>query len=182
MVPHASTSNGRRRGVVESDYDDDNDDRRRQPVAGPSKQRHGGGAPANGGGSGHENAYDLELAVLELDHPEKTMRHLFLQTLMSRKVVPFETARALYRHCVKLCKGELHDGPTEWSCGGGGGRELTDPDARYGATLAVKDADAFETFVTELEPGLSLCGLDIKTTRDEDSGTSYIALVSLHSC
>jgi hypothetical protein len=43
----------------------------------------------------------------------------------------------------------------------------------------VKHPDAFETFVAELEPGLSLCGLDIKTTRDQDSGASFIALVRL---
>lgn len=43
----------------------------------------------------------------------------------------------------------------------------------------VKHPDAFETFVAELEPGLSLCGLDIKTTRDQETGASFIALVRL---
>ncbi|KWU43562.1 hypothetical protein RHOSPDRAFT_19404 [Rhodotorula sp. JG-1b] len=136
MAPRASASNGRRRAAADSDGDDD----RRQPVAGPSRQRQKGQA------NGIQAAYDAEVDALQLDHPEKTLRHLFLQTLMSRKVIPLDTARELYMHCVKLCK--------------------------------VKHPDAFETFVAELEPGLSLCGLDIKTTRDQDSGASFIALVN----
>ncbi|KAG0665007.1 hypothetical protein C6P46_000633 [Rhodotorula mucilaginosa] len=136
MAPRASASNGRRRAAADSDDDDD----RRQPVAGSSKQRQKNQA------NGIQAAYDAELDALELDHPDKTLRHLFLQTLMSRKVIPLDTARELYKHCVKLCK--------------------------------VKHPDAFETFVAELEPGLSLCGLDIKTTRDQDSGASFIALVN----
>jgi hypothetical protein len=97
MAPRASASNGRRRAAADSDDDDD----RRQPVAGSSKQRQKNQA------NGIQAAYDAELDALELDHPDKTLRHLFLQTLMSRKVIPLDTARELYKHCVKLCKGEL---------------------------------------------------------------------------
>jgi hypothetical protein len=97
MAPRASASNGRRRAAADSDDDDD----RRQPVAGSSKQRQKNQA------NGIQAAYDAELDALELDHPDKTLRHLFSQTLMSRKVIPLDTARELYKHCVKLCKGEL---------------------------------------------------------------------------
>ncbi|GAA5976751.1 hypothetical protein JCM10908_005619 [Rhodotorula pacifica] len=142
MAPRASTSKGRRRAAAESESDQhDGSDNQQQPVAGSSKQRQ------QGNGSQRKNkTYDPELDVLELDNPEKTLRHLFLQTLMSRKVVLYDTAREVYRHCAKLCK--------------------------------VNDPEAFETFITELEPGLSLCGLDIKTARDQDSGANYLALVN----
>lgn len=161
MAPRASASNGRRRAAADSDDDDD----RRQPVAGSSRQRQKGQA------NGVQAAYDAELDALELDHPDKTLRHLFLQTLMSRKVIPLDTARELYMHCVKFCKGELLL-VRGCSCGEVVADRLFTPPT-------VKHPDAFETFVAELEPGLSLCGLDIKTTRDQDSGASFIALVRL---
>ncbi|GJN87197.1 hypothetical protein Rhopal_000142-T1 [Rhodotorula paludigena] len=42
----------------------------------------------------------------------------------------------------------------------------------------VEDPDSIETFVAGMEPGLSLCGLDIKTTRDQESGTGMYILVN----
>ncbi|GAA5998799.1 uncharacterized protein JCM10292_007241, partial [Rhodotorula paludigena] len=42
----------------------------------------------------------------------------------------------------------------------------------------VENPDSIETFVAGMEPGLSLCGLDIKTTRDQESGTGMYILVN----
>ncbi|GAA6055373.1 hypothetical protein JCM3770_001077 [Rhodotorula araucariae] len=42
----------------------------------------------------------------------------------------------------------------------------------------VEDPPALETFVAQMEPGLSLCGLDIKTTRDQESGAGLYILVN----
>ncbi|BGP38394.1 hypothetical protein JCM10450v2_002339 [Rhodotorula kratochvilovae] len=42
----------------------------------------------------------------------------------------------------------------------------------------VEDPPALENFVAQMEPGLSLCGLDIKTTRDQESGAGMYILVN----
>lgn len=46
-----------------------------------------------------------EIEALELTHPLKTCRHLFLQVLMARKSMDVETAKVMYDECVRLCKG-----------------------------------------------------------------------------
>lgn len=58
---------------------------------------------ARGRDQGQQQAHDL--AHLELQDPLKTCRHLFLQTLISRRVLTKELAEQLYDDCVKLCKG-----------------------------------------------------------------------------
>ncbi|POY72564.1 hypothetical protein BMF94_4391 [Rhodotorula taiwanensis] len=141
MAVRGTASQRRGRGD-ESDTDDDGSG---QPQAGSSRQRQ----QQNGGRAGdnaNKQQRDPELEALKLDKPDKTLRHLFLQTLMSRKVIPLDTAKTLYKEQCRLCK--------------------------------VQQPDAFETFIAELEPGLSLCGLDIKTTRNQETGVPYIALVN----
>lgn len=41
----------------------------------------------------------------------------------------------------------------------------------------VENPDPFATFLGELEPKLSLCGLDIKTTRNQETGKGLYVLV-----
>lgn len=43
---------------------------------------------------------------------------------------------------------------------------------------AVDDSISFERFVAELEDPLSAIHLDIKTTRDQETGEAYVSLVS----
>ncbi|BGP14349.1 hypothetical protein JCM10213_004476 [Rhodosporidiobolus nylandii] len=92
------------------------------------------------------NALQKELDELKLQNPEKTCRHLFLQTLMNRRTMSFELAKEVYAKCIEVC--------------------------------GVRDAESLETFIAQLEPGLSLCGLDIKATRDQDTGKGMYVLVN----
>lgn len=43
---------------------------------------------------------------LELANPKRTMQHLFLQSLMARKIMTFTLATTVYNECIKLCAGE----------------------------------------------------------------------------
>ncbi|GAA5887261.1 hypothetical protein JCM6882_002466 [Rhodosporidiobolus microsporus] len=90
--------------------------------------------------------YAAELDALELPQPAKTCRHLFLQTLISRKTMSKEVAVDVYEECARLCK--------------------------------VEDPIQFETFIANLEPGLALCGLDIKVTRNQETGEALYVLVN----
>jgi hypothetical protein len=125
----------------------------------------------------------------ELSNPQKTLQHLFLQALISRRSITQVLARSIYKACTELCSGELAF--FEWCMRKGEGSRETRRDYRgrveaswsalAGALItlliAVKNPEAFETFIAELEPGLSLLGLDIKTTRDQETGTPCIVLV-----
>lgn len=42
---------------------------------------------------------------LILDNPEKTLKHLFLQSLMSRRVIPADLAKKIYEKAGALCGG-----------------------------------------------------------------------------
>ncbi|GAA5915810.1 uncharacterized protein JCM6883_006294 [Sporobolomyces salmoneus] len=80
------------RRVVNPDSDEELEDA-------PSQQRQqqrGGGASKG----------QQDLASLKLADPLKTCRHLFLQSLISRRVMRKELAEQLYKDCVKLCKVE----------------------------------------------------------------------------
>ncbi|BGP55455.1 hypothetical protein JCM8202_003538 [Rhodotorula sphaerocarpa] len=139
MAPRAFASQ-RRQPTAAAASSDSDDAQASRNAHKRQKQTHKRGSKQQ------EQERDPELEGLELGDPDKTCRHLFLQTLMSRKVVPLDAARELYRHCCRLCK--------------------------------VPQPETFETFVLRLEPGMSLCGLDIKQTRDQVSGTSYVAIVN----
>ncbi|GAA5942029.1 hypothetical protein JCM1841_005430 [Sporobolomyces salmonicolor] len=87
-----------------------------------------------------------ELDALELSDPQKTCRHLFLQSLIARRCMTFELARKVYKDCTRLC--------------------------------GVENSDPLETFIAQMEPGLSMCGLDIKQTRDQETGTPLFVLIN----
>ncbi|GAA5876564.1 hypothetical protein JCM16303_003581 [Sporobolomyces ruberrimus] len=62
-------------------------------------------SPATQGGEQNGDAStQQDLANLDLVDPLKTCRHLFLQSLISRRVVPKDLALQIYKDCVKLCK------------------------------------------------------------------------------
>jgi hypothetical protein len=82
MAPSNSQRKGKRREATPSEDGDD---------------------AANGAGA----QLAAELDSLDLQHPSKTCRHLFLQVLMARKWMSVETAKAVYADCVRLCKGAL---------------------------------------------------------------------------
>ncbi|KAJ8295788.1 Non-structural maintenance of chromosomes element 1 [Rhodotorula toruloides] len=42
----------------------------------------------------------------------------------------------------------------------------------------VEGPEPLNTFIAKMEPGLALCGLDIKTTRDQESGQGMLVLVN----
>ncbi|GAA6034883.1 hypothetical protein JCM8097_009349 [Rhodosporidiobolus ruineniae] len=123
MAPTASSSRNRRRSSTPSSGDDDHD----EP-------------------NGASHAYAQELDDLELKHPAKTCRHLFLQTLMNRRSMSVKMAKQVYHECCRVCK--------------------------------VEQPDMYETFVANLEPGLSMCGLDIKMTRDQETGEALMVLAN----
>ncbi|GAA5839833.1 hypothetical protein JCM11251_001227 [Rhodosporidiobolus azoricus] len=93
---------------------------------------------------GNDDAAELD--ALDLPDPAKTCKHLFLQTLISRKTMSKEMAMEVYAECVKMCK--------------------------------VDDPAQFETFIANLEPGLALCGMDIKVTRNQETGEALYVLVN----
>lgn len=167
MAPRASASQ-RRQPTAAAASSDSDDAQASRNAHKRQKQTHKRGSKQQ------EQERDPELEGLELGDPDKTCRHLFLQTLMSRKVVPLDAARELYRHCCKLCKGEL---APSLCCALAARTDRSGPLACVAP--AVPQPETFETFVLRLEPGLSLCGLDIKQTRDQVSGTSYVAIVRL---
>lgn len=59
-------------------------------------------APRQQAGAGGEGQ---DLDSLKLSDPLKTCRHLFLQSLMSRRVMRDDLAQQIYKDCVNLCKG-----------------------------------------------------------------------------
>ncbi|GAA6006996.1 hypothetical protein JCM11491_001471 [Sporobolomyces phaffii] len=63
-------------------------------------------SPARNSGDDDNERGRGGLDQLELADPLKTCRHLYLQTLISRRVVSSELAERLYKDCVKLCKVE----------------------------------------------------------------------------
>ncbi|CEQ42967.1 SPOSA6832_04839, partial [Sporobolomyces salmonicolor] len=115
-----------------------------------------------------------ELDALELSDPQKTCRHLFLQSLIARRCMTFELARKVYKDCTRLCGGALL-----LQQGRGGRSELTYPPLLAPPPpLAVENSDPLETFIAQMEPGLSMCGLDIKQTRDQETGTPLFVLIN----
>ncbi|GAA5890608.1 hypothetical protein JCM5296_004313 [Sporobolomyces johnsonii] len=94
----------------------------------------------------HDSDNDAELDALELSDPQKTCRHLFLQSLITRRSMTFELARKVYKECTKLC--------------------------------GIENSDPLENFIAQMEPGLSMCGLDIKQTRDQETGTPLFVLIN----
>lgn len=115
-----------------------------------------------------------QVVDLKLPKPKETARHLFLQSLISHRTMPLPNAKAAYKECCKLCRGEqsvrLRLGRSSL--------ELTGPPHFGTANHAVNDADSFETFVAELEPGLALLGLEIKTGIDQEGGGRFVAIVT----
>ncbi|GAA5834913.1 hypothetical protein JCM9279_007145 [Rhodotorula babjevae] len=136
MAPRASTSRAQRSPSASSD----DASRRRQR----NHKQANGRQHASDDDSEDDNA--AQIAALDLKEPLKTCRHLFLQALIARKTLTLDTAKALYKECVKLCS---LDAPPP-----------------------------LENFVAQLEPGLSLCGFDIKSTREQETGTGMYILVN----
>ncbi|SGZ17900.1 BQ5605_C020g09151 [Microbotryum silenes-dioicae] len=91
--------------------------------------------------SQHDNGVIME----DLVDPDKTLRHLFLQAFISRRVIEVGLAQRLYKECAKMC---------------------------------ALPHDNFAGFISTLEDGLSFLGLDIKRTRDQESGLSYTVLIN----
>ncbi|ORY74283.1 hypothetical protein BCR35DRAFT_306732 [Leucosporidium creatinivorum] len=85
-------------------------------------------------------------APVELRDPRKTLRHLFLQSLISRRCVKLTLAKKIYSKCLDLC--------------------------------GLDDSISFERFIAELEEPLSVIHLDIKTTRDQETGEAYVSLIN----
>lgn len=94
MAVHASTSQRRQRAA--SDASSDAGDARRNK-----------GKRAREAESDEEGDHERDLANLDIKDPVKTCRHLFLQALISRRTMPLDLADALYKECVRLCRGVL---------------------------------------------------------------------------
>ncbi|SCV67833.1 BQ2448_5444 [Microbotryum intermedium] len=92
----------------------------------------------------NQSQHDHGVIMDSLVDAEMTLRHLFLQAFISRRVVEVGLAQRIYKECAKMC--------------------------------AVPQ-DTFAGFISTLEDGLALLGLDIKRSRDQESGLSYIVLV-----
>ncbi|GAA6000475.1 hypothetical protein JCM10207_008028 [Rhodosporidiobolus poonsookiae] len=117
------------------------------PVASGSRSRRRDPSPSSSDEDGdNANGAHGNVDGLNLSHPDKTCKHLFLQTLVNRKVMTLDIAKEIYDECVRVC--------------------------------SVQQADSLETFIARLEPQLSLCGLDIKITRDQETGTGMYVLVN----
>ncbi|KDE03438.1 hypothetical protein MVLG_06099 [Microbotryum lychnidis-dioicae p1A1 Lamole] len=92
-----------------------------------------------------QSQHDNGVIMDDLVDPDKTLRHLFLQAFISRRVIEVGLAQRLYKECAKMC---------------------------------ALPHDNFAGFISTLEDGLSLLGLDIKRTRDQESGLSYTVLIN----
>ena len=93
MAPRASTSRAQRSPSASSD---DAARRRQRNHKQANGRRHASDDDSEG-----DNA--AQIAALDLKEPLKTCRHLFLQALIARKTLSLDTAKALYKECVKLC-------------------------------------------------------------------------------
>lgn len=93
MAVHASTLQRRQR--AESDASSDAGDARRNK----------GKRARDAESSDDEGDQERALANLDIKDPVKTCRHLFLQALISRRTIALDLADALYKECVKLCRG-----------------------------------------------------------------------------
>jgi hypothetical protein len=126
-------------------------------------------------GKNKQPAQEEEVIVEQpaLAHPKRSLQHLFLQALISRRTMEQGAAAAVYRHCVKLCGGQSRPILADARSHGRDGELIKD------ATFvrAVEDPEPdFLTWLLGLEPSLSQCGLEIKRGRAD--GREIIALVS----
>ncbi|BGP68793.1 hypothetical protein NBRC10513v2_002128 [Rhodotorula toruloides] len=161
MAVHASTSQRRQRAA--SDASSDAGDARRNK-----------GKRARQAESDDEGEHERDLANLDIKDPVKTCRHLFLQALISRRTMPLDLADALYKECVKLCRSAWGLFTLQDKGEALGVDELT----FVSPSPTVEVPEPLNTFIAKMEPGLALCGLDIKTTRDQESGQGMLVLVN----
>ncbi|SCZ93113.1 BZ3500_MvSof-1268-A1-R1_Chr6-2g08469 [Microbotryum saponariae] len=115
--------------------------RTRNPIGSDSDSE----AQTQQGGRHSQAQHDHGVIMDDLVDPDKTLRHLFLQAFISRRVVEVGLAQRLYKECAKMC---------------------------------ALPHDNFAGFISTLEDGLTLLGLDIKRIRDQESGLSYIVLIN----